>query len=237
MTIDQGIAIDSPSADDSGVPAYLRDIYTWAYLTPLAVAIFDHQPIVSMILWGNFHRLLRGVLAEVPQGGSALQLASVYGPFSLRLLEALGPRGSLDVVDVAPVQVERCRALLGGYSNCRVLSGDAADPPGNASYDVVISFFLLHEVPEDYKERIVMAALARVRPGGRAVFVDYHEPVRWHPLRPIMTKVFDWLEPYAKGLWSREVADYAGQRAEEFSWRKVTCFGGLYQQVVAERRV
>ena len=57
---------------------------------------------VSAILWGNYHRLARGVLEELHAGGNVLQLASVYGPFSLQLLEVLGTNGALDVVEVAP---------------------------------------------------------------------------------------------------------------------------------------
>jgi SAM-dependent methyltransferase len=109
---------------------------------------------------------------------------------------------------------------------------DATAPP-DERYDVVLSFFLLHEVPEDYKKRIVDAALSRLRPGGRVVFIDYHRPDRWHPLRPLMGLVFDWLEPFARALWHRDIASYASQGAA-FTWRKRVFFGGLYQKVVAE---
>ncbi len=216
-----------------GVPGYLRDVYRWAYLEPLALTVFDHQAMVSVILWGNYHRLARGVLKELRPGGRVLQLASVYGPFSLQLLEALGPEGKLDVVEVAPVQIERCRHLLADHPGARVIPGDAATPP-EGTYDAVVSFFLLHEVPEDYKARIVDAALARVAPGGRVVFIDYHRPARLHPLRPIMAAVFALLEPFARVLWTREIASYAHD-CDAFRWHKETFFGGLYQKVVAER--
>jgi SAM-dependent methyltransferase len=232
-----GIAIEA-EADHvdpliKGVPGYLRDVYRWAYLEPFALTVFDHQAMVSAILWGNYHRLARSVLEELHQGQRALQLASVYGPFSLQLLEALGPDGQLDVVEIAPVQIARCRRLLGDRPNVRVIQGDAAYPPEGA-YDAVISFFLLHEVPEDYKTRIVDAALARVAPGGRVIFIDYHGPARLHPLRPIMAAVFALLEPFARILWTREIESYASE-SRGFRWHKRTFFGGLYQKVVAER--
>ena len=230
-----GLISRHDSGDAQGaVPKYLSDIYRWAYLEPLALAVFDHRPIVSAILWGNYGRLFRAVVEEVRPGDRAMQLAAVYGPFSKDLMAALGPTGSLDLVEVAPIQAAMTREKLRGHGNARVLLCDAVTPPPGP-YDLVISFFLLHEVPEDYKVRIVDAALARLKPGGRAVFVDYHRPVRWHPLRPVMVKVFDWLEPFAKALWFREIPSYAGPGAADVVWRKQTYFGGLYQKLVAER--
>ncbi len=234
MVVDRGCLGAETGAEDR-VPNYLNDIYRWAYLNPLALAIFNHRPIVSAILWGNYGRLFRAVLEEVRPGDRTMQLAAVYGPFSADLMEALGPAGSLDLIEVAPIQVEMTRKKLEAYKSARVLLCDAANPP-QGPYDLVISFFLLHEVPEDFKARIVDAALSRLKPGGRAVFVDYHGPERWHPLRPVMVKVFDWLEPFAKILWSREIDSYAGSGAPDVVWRKRTYFGGLYQKLVAERR-
>jgi hypothetical protein len=66
------------------------------------------------------------------------------------------------------------------------------------------------------------------------VFIDYHRPGRLHPLRPIMMTVFALLEPFARALWTREIAAYAST-PDGFRWRKQTFFGGLYQKVVAER--
>ncbi|MGB5132287.1 MAG: hypothetical protein WBO00_06705, partial [Steroidobacteraceae bacterium] len=105
--------------------------------------------------------------------------------------------------------------------------------PGRAGYDGACCFFLLHEVPDQQKRQIINALLAAVRPGGKILFVDYHQPVRWHPLRPVMAAIFRWLEPYAMGLVSRSIEEFA-ERRQDFRWRKQTRFGGLYQLVVAE---
>ena len=219
------------AAAADGVPAYLREVYTWAYLNPLAVTVFDRQPIVSTILLGNYHRLERTVLDEIRPGDRVLQLAAVYGPFSKRLAEAIGPDGALDVIEAAPIQVERTARKLAGAANIRVIQGDAAAPPSEL-YDVVVSFFLLHEVPEDYKTRIVDAALRRLRPGGRAVFVDYHRPSPWHPLRPLIALVFATLEPFAAALWRQDIPSYASHDGPVMTWSRECFFGGMYQKVV-----
>ena len=216
-------------------PRYLQDIYQWAYLNKFALTVFNHRPIVSAILWGNYGRLFRAVLDEVREGDRAMQMAAVYGPFSPDLSDVLGKTGWLDVIEVAEIQVNMTKLKLSHCNNSRVIHCDAASPP-NGAYDIVICFFLLHEVPEDYKNRIVNGALKSLKPGGRAVFIDYHRPTDWHPLRPIMNKVFDWLEPFAKALWSKEIFSYAGESASDFIWRKHNYFGDMYQKVVAVRK-
>jgi SAM-dependent methyltransferase len=216
------------------VPGYLNDTYAWAYLWPASVPLLDRPLVVSAILWGNYRRLLRTALAEIRPGQRVYQPACVYGDFSRQVAEALGPDGHLDIGDVAPVQVENCRRKLTAYDNALVHLWDAADKCLGV-YDVVCCFFLLHEMPEPYKRRAVDALLQAVPPGGKVVFVDYHRPHWAHPLKWIMSLVFDTLEPFAKALWVNEIASYASQ-SEEFSWSKQTYFGDLYQKVVAERR-
>lgn len=219
---------------DPSIPNYLRDTYTWAYLRPSSVRLLDRFIVVNTILWGNYPRLLRAALAELRPGQRVYQPACVYGDFSSQVLEVLGPDGHLDVGDVAPVQVENCRRKLGDRANVNVQLHDAAVNLSE-TYDVVCSFFLLHEVPETYKHSIVDTLLDAVEPGGKVVFVDYHGPHWAHPLKWFMRFINDTLEPFANALWANEIASYASQ-PDEFSWSKETYFGGLYQKVVAERR-
>ncbi|MDV7340784.1 rhodoquinone biosynthesis methyltransferase RquA [Terasakiella sp. A23] len=218
----------SPSS--VSLPDYLQKTYTWAYLNPKTVPLLSSAPVVAAILWGNANRLILMTTAEIIPGQRVLQAAAVYGRFSTDLAKAVGPTGKLDVIDVAPIQVETARKRVEGFDQASVRLGDASVVQTNP-YDTVICFFLLHEVPEEMKGKIVNALLASVKPGGKIVFVDYHKPVCHHPLKPIMSKVFDWLEPFAKGLWQKEIRDYAID-ANQWSWSKETIFGGLYQKVV-----
>lgn len=240
-----GIAIDlkQPSTQQvfhdgdnvyPSIPSYLRDTYTWAYLRPSSVRLLDRFLVVNTILWGNYPRLLRAALAELRPGQRVYQPACVYGDFSFRVLEVLGPNGHLDIGDVAPVQVENCRSKLGNHDNVRVQLRDAAAYLPE-TYDAVCCFFLLHEVPETYKHSIVDTLLDAVEPGGKVVFVDYHGPHWAHPLKWFMGFINDTLEPFANALWDNEIASYASQ-PDEYSWSKETYFGGLYQKVVAERQ-
>jgi len=222
------------TSDAMLVPSYLRDVYSWAYLTPRLAGWLDRQIVVQTILWGNAQRLIGDVLAELKPGDRVFQPAAVYGDFSRQVAARIGTNGRLEVRDIAPLQVSLTRRKLADLPQAHVARADAADPD-EASADVVTCFFLLHEVPDGMKTRITRAMLDLVAPGGRAVFVDYHRPHRFHPLKPLMRRIFDWLEPFARSMWSREIRDLAGPAAKNFHWRKRTRFGGMYQIVVAER--
>lgn len=88
------------SPETSAVPDYLRDTYTWAYLSNFGTKFFDKHFVVQAILWGNADRLIDSVVAELKPGWRVLQPACVYGDFSLRIANALGPSGRLDVRDI-----------------------------------------------------------------------------------------------------------------------------------------
>lgn len=216
------------------LPEYLAETYSWAYLRPRAVRLLDRELVVNAILWGNYARLVRAACAHFHPGEHVLQAASVYGSQPLKLADRLGPTGRLTVIDVSRLQVEHLRAKLATRANASVRLADAT-APGSESYHGVCCFFLLHEMPDAYKRRTVNALLARLKPGGRAVFVDYARPRWFHPLRGLMWLVNRWLEPYAASLWRSAIASFA-ERADQFHWTERRLFLGLYQVVVAHRR-
>ncbi|CAI08200.1 conserved hypothetical protein, potential methyltransferase [Aromatoleum aromaticum EbN1] len=235
---DPALHLPGPLASyGDAIPAYLRHAYSWAYLDPRTLRWLDRPAVVSAILWGNANRLMRDAVAEFVPGQRVLQAACVYGGFSALLAQRLGAHGALDVVDVAALQVANARRKLAGFRQAKIWQADlsvsgcvAAD-----AYDGVCCFFLLHEVPEAERCRIVDNLLAAVRPGGRIVFVDYHRPRGWHPLRPVMSMVFRSFEPYAQSLFAAAIESRSA-RSAGFEWTKTTCFGGLYQKLVGTRR-
>lgn len=216
------------------VPDYLQRTYRWAYLDARNAKYLDHEFVVKTILWRQHRRLEQTVFAEIRPGQHVIQSACVYGNFSLALAEHIGPEGRLEVIDVAAVQVNNCRRKLAGYEHASVRHEDILYLHGQA-VDTVCCYFLMHELPDDYKRGVTTALLNSVQPGGRVVFVDYHKPHWAHPLKIVTSLIFDILEPYAKGLWRTEIAEFAAND-DRFEWRKETYFGGLYQKVVAERR-
>jgi SAM-dependent methyltransferase len=223
----------TPQRCEDAIPDYLTTYYRWAYLDRKNARLLDNDAVVTAILLGNHRRLRRAALSEVGPGQSVLQAAHVYGCLIPELARRIGPSGRLDVIDVVPLQAALCRLKLRGFTNARVRVADAAEP-GAEIYDVVNCFFLLHEIPDEQKRAVVDALLAQVAPGGRAVFVDYHAPARWQPLRGLYRRLFDRLEPFAESMWHHEVREFS-RNADAFRWEKVTLFGGVYQKTVAHR--
>ena len=217
----------------AAVPQYLHDTYWWAYVHPRAVRFFERQWLVNLILWGNFTRLRDAALAEMGDTlpGRSLQVACVYGDFTPKLAERVAGGGVLDVVDVLPVQLANLRRKLAPSSPVNLVNRDASDL-GFAcdSYDRVILFFLLHEMPLDVRRRTLAEAVRVLKPGSQLVIVDYHRPTRWHPLRGVMKWILRNFEPFAMDLWRHEVAEWLPGGARIL--RKETCYGGLYQRLV-----
>jgi ubiquinone/menaquinone biosynthesis C-methylase UbiE len=222
-----------PAASAPEIPDYLQDTYYWAYVNPRNVRLLDREIVVRTILWQQHMKLQRLAFAEIQPGQSVLQPASVYGSFAPNLARHIGPTGRLDVVDVAAVQVKSVKRKVQPYPFAHVHHSNILDF-AHRPFDVVCCYFLLHEVPDEYKFRIVNHLLDKVNPGGKVVFVDYHKPRWWHPLKLITSIVFDTLEPFAKRLWRNEIRDFAYEPVQ-FSWRKETIFGGLFQKAVATR--
>jgi ubiquinone/menaquinone biosynthesis C-methylase UbiE len=236
---DAGFAVPTP-ADGRMVPIprYLEQVYWWAYVHPNAVQLFEREWLVNLILFGNYGRLRDAALAELGQTvtGHTLQVACVYGNLTPRLAQRLGPDANLDIVDILPIQLKNLAAKLPVDDRIALLQGDSSSLAcADASYDQVLLFFLLHEQPEAVRRATLAEAMRVVRPGGKIVIVDYHLPVRWHPLRLLMTGVFRKLEPYAMDLWENEVAAFLPQHVAPASITKQTYYGGLYQKLVLIR--
>lgn len=235
-----GIPLGSPAntVSDPAIPDYLEKNYWWAYLHPNAVRLFEREWLVNLILWGNFRRLRDQAVAELgsPIDRQVLQVACVYGDFSQRIAACMGPRGSLDVVDVAPIQLDNLRSKLSADSSVRLHRQDSGCLHfPEASFDAVVLFFLLHEQPEAARRATLAEALRVTRPGGKVVIVDYHGPNRSNPLRYVMALVLKWLEPFATDLWRHEIVAYLPGEVDLCRVDKATFFGGLYQKVVLTR--
>lgn len=227
-----------PSFAPVPIPEYLQKTYWWAYLHPRAVHIFERQWLVNLILWGNFARLRDAALQEMGEriDGRVLQVACVYGDFTEHLVRRLAPLGSLDVIDVAPIQIKNLQAKLKNQRQVTVLRQDSTDMHfDDASRDAVVVFFLLHEQPAEVRRQTIAEALRITKPGGKTIFVDYHRPAALSPFRYLMVPILSTLEPFAMDMWRGEIADWLPAAMQVAGVRKQTYFGGLYQKVVITR--
>lgn len=239
------VRFDSPSSAQmvanlaanipASIPGYLQSVYWWAYVHPNAVRLFERQWLVNAILWGNFARLRNAALDALGSviTGRTLQVACVYGDFSPRLVARLAPGGTLDIVDVLPIQLANLRQKIPpGAAVTPLLRDSSALGFADASYDNTVLFFLLHEQPDAVRIRTLSEAVRVTRPGGKIVIVDYHLPNRFHPLRYLFRPVLRWLEPFALDLWNHDLETWLPNSIRAEQIQKETLFGGLYQKLV-----
>lgn len=226
------------------IPRYLRLHYWWAYVHPNAVRLFERAWLVNLILWFNYRRLSEAALTALEGAGPAgrlpgrtLQIACVYGDLTARLAHrCLAAEGSLDVVDVLPIQLANLARKLPLRAPARLLTRNAEDLAlPDASYDRALLFFLLHEQPEDVRRRTLQEALRVIRPGGTLVVVDYARPSRWHPARYVWLPVLRILEPFAHDLWQRDLTAWLPGSHVAATLHRTRFFGGLYQLVSITR--
>lgn len=223
------------------IPQYLQAHYWWAYVHPRAVHVFERQWLVNLILWGNYKRLCNAVLHDFGHHlpGRTLQIACAYGDLTPRLVDCVAAGGLLEVVDILPIQLENLASKLGGDAPCKLHCMDSAALAfADASFDRALLFFLLHEQPQAVRERTLAEALRVVRPGGTLTIVDYARPSRFNPLRYFWKPVLDRLEPFARDLFSEEVAAWLPKDGRFVAVSKQRFFGGMYQMLtlkVAER--
>lgn len=217
------------------VPSYLQDNYWWAYVHPRAVRFWERQWLINLILFGNLVRLRDAALDDLGQSisGRTLQVACVYGDFTVKFAERIAPGSTLDVVDVLPIQLQNLRRKLPPSAPVTLHHADStALGFSDAIFDQVVVFFLLHEQPPGVREQTVKEAIRVLKPGGKLLFVDYHRPVRWHPLRFVLLEpILRVLEPFSMGLWNHEISEWLPRTARPRQTRKETYYGNLYQKV------
>lgn len=190
-----------------GVPDYLARHYWWAYLARPGVWFFDHEPVLSLVLFGAYRELVRAALARTDPGRSTLMIANVYGSLVPRLAARL--RRPLTLVDVAPVQLAlaRRKARAAG-AEIRLARMDAASLGfRDGAFAQVVVFFLWHEMPPEARAASRAEAVRVLAPGGRLVVVEYaplddaNPLARLRPWRRLMER----LEPFLGGFWGEGV--------------------------------
>ncbi|MDS4042972.1 MAG: bifunctional demethylmenaquinone methyltransferase/2-methoxy-6-polyprenyl-1,4-benzoquinol methylase UbiE [Candidatus Competibacter sp.] len=135
-------------------------------------------------LWKRFAVSVSGVRA----GERVLDLAGGTGDLTSRLLPLVGPKGLVVLSDInASMLSEGRRRLIdeGAVGNIAYVRADAEQLPfADNTFDCIAIAFGLRNVT--YKERALVAMRRALKPGGRAIILEFS-----HPIAPGLKPAYD----------------------------------------------
>jgi ubiquinone/menaquinone biosynthesis C-methylase UbiE len=154
----------------------------------------------DLMLWWN-NLLLRGKWLELQQksvdlarfqaGEKVLDVGCGTGTLALQARARVGTTGSVSGIDPGPRQIARARAKAarrGQTIDFRVGMIEQLPFP-DQSFDVVLSTFMMHVLPDDLKRQGLSEIVRVLKPGGRLLVVDFKRPEehQGQPARPVHT--------------------------------------------------
>lgn len=164
------------------LPRYYRQNFhyqTGGWLTEESAKLYDYQ--VEVLFAGGANAMRRQGLVPIRHF-----LREARGPGPVRLLDVacgtgtfLGfvrrnfPEVAVTGVDLSAAYLAEARRRLRRYGRADLREGAAEKLPfADASFDLVTSVYLFHELPASIRARAVREFARVLRPGGRMILVD-----------------------------------------------------------------
>jgi ubiquinone/menaquinone biosynthesis C-methylase UbiE len=191
-----------------GNPEYLVRNYWWAYLSPVGIWFFSHHGIVNLILFGQYRAILSALTERLHRApcGRMLQLSCAYGDLTPTLA---GLSNELHLSDAAMSQLQLARRDLSKRGRTAQLARMNAESLAYASnsFDTLIIFFLLHELPPAARQRALEEALRVLKPNGRLLVAEHGANRGIHPLHrfALLRRPREWLEPFLRDFWQSDL--------------------------------
>ena len=203
-----------------GMPIYLVRHYWWAYLWPKSVWLFDHQPIINAILFGQYKNLMNATLERLKEAplDRVLQLTCVYGSLTPNLIRQVQP-SSLHITDVADVQLSLAASKVeaGQKLGATRMNAEALGYKTN-SFSTIVLFFLLHEMPPEARRNTLAECMRVLGDGGVLLVTEYgklpkhHWLYRFLPVRWLTTR----LEPFLESFWHEDIEALLNELGEAY---------------------
>ncbi len=120
-----------------------------------------------------FNSTLRSYVLKVARPEEGMKVLEV-GCGTGTNLELFAEAGCwISGIDLSPAMMDIARRKLGDRADLRL--GDAADMPfADASFDLVLSFLTLHEMPPVVRATVMQEIVRVAGRDGRTLFIDYH---------------------------------------------------------------
>ncbi len=170
-----------PGEQGDGLPDYYRQNFHFqsdGWLSEHSAAIYDTQ--VEVLFTGAADVMRRRAMkpiAEWMAGRNQRHLAGLdVGCGTGRLLAFLHdawPGMKFTGLDLSPPYLAEARRLIGRTARVKLIEGAAEKLPfEDASLDLVVSSFLMHELPETIRQQALAEMTRVLKPDGLVVIVD-----------------------------------------------------------------
>ena len=216
----------------TNIPPYLKNIYAWLYLKPQIYKFFNNDILLNILTLGYHHILTEELKKEISPHASILQIGMTLGSTTKKTFDTLNALGSYTIIDIVPQLLE-----IGQEQHIDKhitwIQGNASQTI-KGSYDTIICYMLLHELPPLTRSKLLENVVNVLAPEGKVIFIDYHLPSSYNPLKYIIRAVNRLYQPFAEDLWKKSIRDLT-PNADLCTWSQQTYFGGIYQKVVANK--
>jgi ubiquinone/menaquinone biosynthesis C-methylase UbiE len=139
-----------------------------------------YDPLVNLVTLGRATamRAQAADLAAIRPGESVLDVGCGTGELTRRALIRVGPTGRVCGIDPSAemIAVARRKAARAGVGIDYRVAAIEALPLPDATFDVVLSSFMMHHLPDDLKPRGLAEVRRVLKPGGRLLIVDLKRP-------------------------------------------------------------
>lgn len=213
-------------------PSYIKNIYSWLYLKPYIYNFFDNSILLNILTLGYHSLLSEEIKKEISPHSNILQIGATLGSQIEKTYQSLGILGTYTIIDILPKILEKCQEK-NLEQHIKYINADASKAI-KGEYDTIIYHFLLHELPPTTRTKVLQNTLKTLKPGGKAIFIDYHLPSSYNPLKYFIRAINRLYQPFAETLWKNSIKDLTPD-AHLYKWSKQTYFGGVYQKVVATK--
>ena len=172
-------------------------------------SVASRYDLMNDLMSGGIHRVWKRFTIElsgVRSGNAVLDIAGGTGDLAARFADIVGPEGRVVLADIndSMLKVGRDKLLDNGrLGNLEFVQADAQCLPfPDDSFDCVTIAFGLRNVT--HKDIALRSMLRVLRPGGRALVLEFSRPARW------LAPFYDW---YSFNILPRLGSAVAGDAA------------------------
>lgn len=182
----------------------------------------------------SYHEVLKAQIPSEPQ--NVLDLGCSVGMSTFALQDCY-PQAQITGVDLSPyfLAIARYRARQHGRSVRWIHAAAEATGLADASFDLVSTFLMCHELPQAATVQIFQEARRLLRPGGHLAVMDMNPRSEVHAnMPPYILTLLKSTEPFLDEYFSLDIESAIYEAG--FTWPLLTCNSPRHRTLVAQVR-